>query len=94
MEINSALGETLRSRRLSIGLTQQQLAESAGVSERLIRQVETGKTGMQVNKLQAICDVLGFDLRLVDAYSPPSRTVGIPLTGTRGVPAEANHVGL
>ena len=62
-----SIGTRVRSRRLVRGLTQRQLAEIAGVSERLIRLLEAGEApGIGLEKLALILTPLGLELRLVD----------------------------
>ena len=57
------IGSTIRTARLSQGLTQRQLAEKAGVSERSVLSLELGDaTGMRFDKLCAILDSLGLHL--------------------------------
>lgn len=57
------LAEDCRSRRRALGLTQRQAAEIAGVSERFVRAVESGREGVQLTKLQQLLDALGLELR-------------------------------
>lgn len=62
-----SIGIRVRSCRLARGLTQRQLAELAGVSERLIRLLEAGEApGIALEKLALILTPLSLDLRLVD----------------------------
>ena len=57
------IGSTVRTARLSQGLTQRQLAEKAGVSERSVLSLELGDaTGMRFDKLCAILNSLGLHL--------------------------------
>lgn len=64
---SKSLAETIGTKvldtRVKAGLTQAQLASLAGVSDRLVRQVETGKaTGISLDKLSAILEALGLYL--------------------------------
>lgn len=62
-----SIGIRVRSCRLVRGLTQRQLAEMTGVSERLIRLLESGEaSGIGLEKLALILTPLGLDLRLID----------------------------
>ena len=61
----SALGAQLRARRRALGLTQQQLADLAGVSVRFLRNVEQGKPRIQLDTLTALLDPLGLELKAV-----------------------------
>ncbi|CAN5622319.1 hypothetical protein BH11ARM2_BH11ARM2_20370 [soil metagenome] len=49
--------------RKSLGLTQIQLAELAGISYRPIYQIEDGKS-IRLETLLAICEALGLELSL------------------------------
>lgn len=60
----SVLPEQVRVRRAALGLTQQDLADLAGVSERFVRFVEQGKPSIQLNSLRAVLNALGLELRL------------------------------
>ncbi|HAM43564.1 MAG TPA: transcriptional regulator [Propionibacteriaceae bacterium] len=64
-----SLAELSRQRRKALRLTQAQLAELAGVSERYVRLVEAGKVSVRLDKLQALLEVLGLRLR-VELRSP------------------------
>jgi y4mF family transcriptional regulator len=58
-----SLAQLSRERRKALRLTQAELAELAGVSERFVRLVESGKTTVRLDKLQPLLDVLGLRLR-------------------------------
>jgi len=57
-----SIGSTVRSRRKALGLTQTDLADLAGCSERFVRFVEAGKATVRVDKLLAVLDALGLEL--------------------------------
>lgn len=57
------LGATVRERRKDLRLTQQQLADLAGTSERFVRALERGKPTVQLNHVVAVLDALGLELR-------------------------------
>lgn len=59
----------VRERRRALGLTQQDLAELAGVSERFVRFVEQGKSSVQLDALGAVLDALGLELRVATRAS-------------------------
>jgi HTH-type transcriptional regulator / antitoxin HipB len=56
---------TIRERRRSLGLTQDELADLAGCSPRFIRALEAGKKSVQLDKLLQVLEVLGLELRTV-----------------------------
>ncbi|MFN8081912.1 MAG: helix-turn-helix transcriptional regulator [Kineosporiaceae bacterium] len=59
----SDLGSDLRVRRQNLALTQADLADLAGVSVRFIRALEHGKATVRLDKVMAVLDVLGLELR-------------------------------
>ncbi|MCQ6270363.1 type II toxin-antitoxin system Y4mF family antitoxin [Pseudarthrobacter sp. R1] len=54
----------VRTRRASLHLTQHDLAQLAGVSERFVRFVEQGKPSVQLDSLLALLGTLGLELQL------------------------------
>lgn len=62
------IGQSVHEKRSSEGLTQQQLAEKAGVSERLVRSIEKGDAvGARLDKLVAVLSALGLELTVMGA---------------------------
>lgn len=59
------LARTIRDRRKSLGLTQEQLADLSGVSPRFLHAVEHAKTTVQLAKFLRVADALGLRLELV-----------------------------
>ncbi len=64
-----SLGNVVAERRRQLGLTQQALADAAGVSRKLVCDAEAGKLTMQLNGLIRICNALGCDLVVREAPS-------------------------
>ncbi|WP_432564801.1 helix-turn-helix domain-containing protein [Kineococcus sp. SYSU DK003] len=60
------LGALLQERRKAAGLSQQDLAEWAGVSRQYVSLLETGDVSLQVKRLFDLFGVLGCDLAVVD----------------------------
>lgn len=58
------VGKLLRARRRELGLKQEDVAASLGMSPRLIGEVENGKDGVGLLKVLNIAHLLGFDLVL------------------------------
>ena len=54
-------GGLVQAHRRRRGMTQEELAEKAGVSKDLIAKVETGLTGARYQNIQAIADALSVD---------------------------------
>lgn len=57
------VGERIRFLRTKDGLTQNALAERAGVAQTHLRRVELGEADITVGHLQLICDALGVSLK-------------------------------
>lgn len=65
-----ALGRRLRLARHTLSLSQQQLADRAGLSRNFISGLERGTHGADVLRLRRLASALGVDLR--DLVPPPS----------------------
>ncbi|MEC7946836.1 MAG: shikimate kinase [Myxococcota bacterium] len=79
-----AVGGRLRQRRVELGLTQAALAREAGVSPRFLVQLEKGEGNISVQRLHAVCAVLGLSLaRLFEGLGPDDRGK-LALVGLRG----------
>lgn len=59
-----ALGNTIRRRRLDLGLSQTELADRVGVSRKWIIDVEHGKPTITLSHLLRLLDALDLDLRV------------------------------
>ena len=80
----SAIGTRLKQQRTELGLTQAGLAREAGVSPRFLVQLEKGEGNISVQRLHAVCAVLGLSLeRLFQGLGPDDRAK-IALVGLRG----------
>jgi HTH-type transcriptional regulator/antitoxin HipB len=79
--ITTMLAARVRSRRGDLGLTQRDLADMAGVSERFVRFVEQGKPSIQLDSLTAVLETLGLELRIATRTSEAARTLGSPASG-------------
>ncbi len=58
-----ALGEAIRARRESQGLSQERLALMVGSSKSHIWRIETGRVGVGIDDLSRIADALGTEVR-------------------------------
>jgi HTH-type transcriptional regulator/antitoxin HipB len=69
MKINSAgdLAAAVRGRRISLGLSQADLATRAGVSRPWLSQVEAGKPTAEFGLVIRLLDTLGFSLDLTES---------------------------
>jgi y4mF family transcriptional regulator len=59
-----AIGATVRGARETLGLRQDELALAAGVSTRVVHQIETGKPTSRLDSLSPVLEVLGLRLRV------------------------------
>ncbi len=62
-------GRVLRERE-RLGLAQAELALAAGVSTRVVHQIEHGKATSRLDSLVSVLDVLGLTLQVRRAPSP------------------------
>ena len=76
------LAAEARARRGSLRLSQRELAELAGVSERFVRFVEQGKRTVQLDSLLALLDTLGLELRVQTRTSAAARAIAGPRAGS------------
>lgn len=58
------LASAVRARRRQLGLRQDELAELAGVSERFVFAVESGKASVRLDKLTPLLAALGLHLQI------------------------------
>lgn len=56
------LATTVSQRRRAVGLTQRDLADLSGVSERFVRELEGGKQTVQWDKAVAVLSTMGLEL--------------------------------
>lgn len=57
-----SLSDFLKDKRKKLNLTQQQLAEKAGVGLRFIRDLEQGKTTLRMDKVNQVLKLFGQEL--------------------------------
>lgn len=57
------LTETMKSRRKTLGISQQDLAEMSGVSLATIKDIERGKGNPSLDTVQKILDILGMEIK-------------------------------
>ncbi len=87
MRIDSpqALGHAARAIRKQLGLTQSEVAMTAGTSLRFIVEVEKGKPTCQLGKVLTVLATLGVTLDL----NPPTGVTIQPTGGTDREPSDA-----
>ena len=59
--------EFVKQRRKSLGLTQQDLAEKAGVGLRFVRELEQGKSTLRMDKVNLVLSLFGHELAPVES---------------------------
>ncbi|MDX9774025.1 MAG: helix-turn-helix transcriptional regulator [Bacteroidales bacterium] len=57
-----SLSDLLKDRRKKLNLSQQQLAEKAGVGLRFVRDLEQGKTTLRMDKVNQVLLLFGLEL--------------------------------
>lgn len=68
------IGYAVKRRRAELSLTQEQVAQVAGVSKRCLWSIELGEnSGVQLDKLTAVLAVLELDLVLVEGGAAATR---------------------
>lgn len=60
------IGEAFAARRIQLGLTQQLLADLAGVSRYSVQALEHGTGSVKLASVLEIADILGVRLHIVD----------------------------
>ncbi|MEX0651100.1 MAG: type II toxin-antitoxin system Y4mF family antitoxin [Actinomycetota bacterium] len=58
------LAEQIKDRRKALKLTQDELADLAGCSQRFVRALEAGKPGVRFDKFLDVIGVLGLEIEL------------------------------
>lgn len=61
------LGQRIKAKRKELRMPQEELAALSGVSERTLRDFERGKLSISLQKALDIAEVLGLELKLVEA---------------------------
>ena len=56
------LSQFVKSKRKSVGLTQEELSYKSGVGLRFIRELEQGKVSLQMNKVNQVLALFGNEL--------------------------------
>lgn len=60
--INLNLDQFVKKKRKSLGLTQEDLSYKAGVGLRFVRELERGKPTLQMDKVNQVLKLFGFEL--------------------------------
>lgn len=76
MKIAERTGPALRMLRRRAGMTQREVAETAGISKNLVSNWETGSTGPSLNSLDKVLGVMGANL--LDLHNTMRLLQGLP----------------
>ncbi len=68
--MDARIGTFVRQRRKANGLTQQQLAELAGVARRFVSELERGKETVRLGAVNQVLAVFGKTLGVIEAPRP------------------------
>ncbi|MBE0651070.1 MAG: helix-turn-helix transcriptional regulator [Bacteroidales bacterium] len=60
------LSQFVKEKRKSLGLTQEELSSKAGVGLRFVRELERGKTTLQMDKVNQVLKLFGYELGPVE----------------------------
>ena len=73
------MGVRIKEQRLTLGFSQEVLAEKVGVSPQFIADLERGKKGMSINTLSALAHVLmvSTDFLICNRGTPSDRIVDL-----------------
>ncbi|MAY44990.1 MAG: transcriptional regulator [Rhodobacteraceae bacterium] len=66
------IGAQLRRARLAAGLTQEQVAELAGISRPRYRDIETGAAAARATTLMNVARALGLEMMLIPQFLVPA----------------------
>jgi len=74
--INSAtqVGGIIGARRKNLGMTQQELATRAGISQNRLSELEAGPGRITVERLLVLFNVLGLELEVQERRAPARST--------------------
>ena len=65
------LATFVKTRRKAVQLTQQELAEKAGVGLRFMRELEQGKPSLRLDKVNQVLQLFGHEVGAVKQLIPP-----------------------
>jgi transcriptional regulator with XRE-family HTH domain len=83
--LSDALGRTIAAERVAAGLSQRELAQTAGMSPEAVYRYETGKRDIPFRALTSVADVLGLAVShlVADAEQRAARAGANDATGRR-----------
>ncbi len=63
---NSEINQFVKDKRKSLGITQKELSFKAGVGLRFIRELERGKPTLQMDKVNQVLKLFGYELGAIE----------------------------
>jgi transcriptional regulator with XRE-family HTH domain len=85
---SNGFGELLRARRTVALLTQEGLADQAGVSVRTVRNLESGSVAPRTDTARRLADALGLPPPLRAEFLQAARGSAVPLPAGRSLPSQ------
>ncbi len=70
-----SLAKEIYERRLALGLTQQEVADLAGLARSSLQALESGRASSRLGSLLAVADVLGCTITLIPRSQAATETV-------------------
>jgi transcriptional regulator with XRE-family HTH domain len=86
-ETRKRIGQRVRILRTQAGLTQQELADRAGLQRTHIGRIEDGAFGSQVETIQQVAEALGMTVDIIDPALQdlaPLKRLTPPMVGSLG----------
>jgi len=62
MDKKIPLNDFVKTKRKSLKMTQKELSEKAGVGIRFTRELESGKSTLRMDKVNAVLELFGYEL--------------------------------
>jgi len=83
--MNRALmGNTIRRKRMALGLTHQMLARMADMSRQTLSGIEHGRVNFRLQTIGRLIDILGLTLRVREVHP---QAEGVPMRASGGAKA-------
>ena len=73
MDIKKLFGKKVKEKRLSLDLTQEELAEKIGISAKSLSQIELGNNFVSAQNLEAICFALKLEPKALFDFSDDTK---------------------
>lgn len=87
-EFNIAVGKRIRKLREGYGFTRERLAESAGLNDKFLYEVETGKKGLSALRMKRLADALSVTMDFLAAGDTSRREYRSIIALLSGLPEQ------